>query len=145
MTETVRSAGCICGSVRLSITGEPFAMAYCHCESCRRWFGAPVHAGALWPAEKVRVVVGAERLATFKRSQRTGSHRKFCTHCGAPVLIDHPDVGMIDIPAVSVADLEFKPTLHSHYPERVVSFHDGLPKYKTFDPAIVGDGETVPE
>ena len=145
MAETVRTASCICGAVQLSLTGEPFAMAYCHCESCRRWFGAPVHASSLWPADNVRVVAGTEHLATFKRTEHSGSHRKFCTDCGSPVLVDHPDVGMTDVPAVSVADLEFKPTLHSHYPERVVSFNDGLPKYKTFDPAIVGTGETVPE
>jgi hypothetical protein len=93
----------------------------------------------------VQVVLGAEHLATFKRTEGTGSHRQFCTKCGAPVLIGHPDVGMTDVPAVSVSDLEFKPTLHSHYPERTVSFRDGLPKYKTFDPAIVGAGEMVPE
>ena len=145
MAETVRSAGCICGAVKLEITGEPFAMAFCHCESCRRWCGAPVHAGALWPTACVNVVVGAERLATFERSPNSGSLRRFCPACGCPVLIEHPGVGMTDVPAVSVRGLEFKPTLHTHYPERVVSFRDGLPKYKNFDPAIVGSGETVPE
>lgn len=140
----VRQASCLCGTVRLSLTGEP-SMAFCHCESCRRWFGAPVHGGALWPEGNVRIVAGEECLATYKRTEKTGSLRRFCTACGAPVRVDHPDVGMVDVPAVSVADLEFRPTLHSHYPERVVSFRDGLPKYKTFDPAIVGDGETVPE
>jgi hypothetical protein len=145
MSATLRTAGCLCGAVQLSLIGEPFGMAYCHCESCRRWFGAPVHAGCLWPDENVRVVKGAEHLTLFKRTERSGSHRQFCSVCGAPVLVGHPDVGMTDVPAVSVSNLEFKPTLHTHYPERVVAFRDGLPKYRYFDPAIVGDSETVPE
>lgn len=120
-------------------------MAYCHCESCRRWFGAPVHASSLWPADNVQVVAGTEHMTTFKRTEKTGSYRKFCAVCGSPVLVDHPTDGVIDVPAVSVAGLDFKPTLHTHYPERVISFLDGLPKYQTFDPAIACSGEMVPE
>ena len=52
---------------------------------------------------------------------------------------------MTDIAAVSIPDLVFEPTLHSHYPEKILSIRDGLPKYRDFDPAVGGSGETVPE
>jgi hypothetical protein len=52
---------------------------------------------------------------------------------------------MTDVPAGSVAELAFKPRLHTHYPERVLAIRDGLPKYKDFDPDLGGTGETVPE
>ena len=55
MSEIIRKSGCLCGAVQLTITGEPAVMTYCHCESCRRWIGAPVHAGCLFPAENVRI------------------------------------------------------------------------------------------
>ena len=145
MSETSRTGGCICGAVQLRMTGEPFAMAYCHCESCRRWIGAPVHASSLWPAKSVQIEKGADRLTTFKRTERSGSHRKFCRLCGSPVLIDHPTVSMIDVPAGSVTDLVFEPSLHSHYSEKVLAIRDGLPKYRDFDPAVGGSGEKVPE
>ena len=28
---------CFCGAVQLTVTGEPVAMGYCHCDSCRHW------------------------------------------------------------------------------------------------------------
>ena len=88
---------------------------------------------------------GSELLETFKRTEESGSHRTFCRGCGTPVLVDHPTVSMIDVPAVSVHGLAFKPSLHSHYPERVLSIHDGLPKYKDFQPEVGGSSETVGE
>ena len=30
---------CFCGAVTIEVTGEPEAMGYCHCESCRSWSG----------------------------------------------------------------------------------------------------------
>ena len=145
MGESLRNAGCLCRAVQLAITGEPVAMAYCHCESCRGWLGAPVHASSLWPATAVRIEAGAERLRTFKRTEGSGSHRQFCTSCGTPVLVDHPSIGMTDVPAGAVADLVFEPTLHTHYGERVLDLRDGLPKYRDFDPALGGTGERLPE
>ena len=145
MATTVRSGGCLCGAVRLSISGEPTVMAYCHCESCRRWIGAPVHGSSLWPDASVSVEQGADLLATFKRTEGTGSVRQFCTACGSPVRILHPGIRMTDIPAVSIPELVFEPTLHTFYGERVIPMRDGLPKYKDNDPALGGTGERLPE
>jgi hypothetical protein len=146
MNRKSRSGSCLCGAVQLVVTGEPMVMTYCHCESCRRWIGSPVHGSSLWLSENVRIEKGADMLATFKRTPETGSLRKFCSSCGTPVLIDHPGaVALTDIPAVSISDLEFVPALHTHYGERAVSMRDGLPKYKDFDPAVGGSGETLPE
>jgi len=142
---TERTAACLCGAVQLLLTGEPEGMAHCHCESCRRWYGAPVHAGALWKTENVAVSAGEEHLVTFRRFEGTGSYRKFCGRCGAPVLVDHPPVGMTDIPAVSVAGLHFRASCHTHYREGVPAIKDGLPKYAGFEPAVGGDGQLVPE
>src|SRR5207249_6986507 len=35
---------CFCGAVKFTVTGEPAAMGYCHCESCRSWSAGPVNA-----------------------------------------------------------------------------------------------------
>lgn len=145
MGASLRKAGCLCGAVQLSITGEPVVMAYCHCESCRRWLGAPVHASSLWATTQIRIDAGADRLAMFKRTEGTGSHRQFCTSCGSPVLVGHPGIGMTDVPAVAVAGLVFEPTLHTFYGEGVLAMPDGLPKYRDNDPALGGTGERLPE
>jgi hypothetical protein len=143
MTDQTYKAGCLCGAVQLEITGDPAVQAFCHCESCRRWLSAPIHAAALWPMPSVKVVKGADNLGVFKRTE--ASHRQFCKSCGAAVLVNHPGMGMIDVPAGSVVGLSYKPTLHVNYGEKVMSVHDGLPKFKDFPKEFGGSGETLPE
>ena len=143
MADATRKSGCMCGAVQLELSGEPAVMTYCHCESCRGWLGAPVHAASLWPAASVKIVKGADKLGVYKRTE--ASHRKFCTSCGTPVLIDHPAMGMIDVPAGRIAGLAYKPGLHVHYGEKVMSVRDGLPKFNDFPKDFGGSGKTLPE
>lgn len=138
-----RESKCMCGAVRLEISGDPGAMAYCHCESCRGWLGAPVHAASLWPTDNVRVVKGEDKLGTYKRTE--ASHRQFCTACGTPVLVRHPQLGMTDVPAGAISGLKYEPAIHVHYGEKVLTIKDGLPKYKDFPKDFGGSGDTVPE
>jgi hypothetical protein len=133
----------MCGAVQLELTGEPPVMAYCHCESCRGWLAAPLHAASLWPTASVRVVSGADKLGTFKRTE--ASHRKFCTVCGTAVMVDHPSLRMVDVPAGRVPGLAFKPTVHVHYAEKVLPVKDGLTMFRDFPKDFGGSGEMLPE
>ena len=145
MRETIRTGGCLFGAIQFSLVGEPVVMTYCHCESCRRWLGAPVHAGCLFPTKSVQIEKGVDLLVTFKRTESSGSDPQFCKTCETAVFNNHPNIRMTDIPAVSIPDLVFEPKLHSHYPERVLSIRDGLPKYKDWEPSFGGTDEVVPE
>jgi hypothetical protein len=142
MANTYKS-GCACGAVELEISGDPAVQVYCHCNSCRSWLGAPIHAASLWPASNVKVVKGADKLGMYKRTEN--SHRQFCTSCGAPVLVEHPSFGMIDVPAGSIGGFDYQPRLHVHYGEKVMAVRDGLPKFKDFPKEFGGSGDTVPE
>src|SRR5262245_11100610 len=93
--------------------------------SCRGWLGAPIHAAALWPTDKV-LVRGEDRLGVFKKTE--ASHRQFCRDCGAPVFVRHPAMGMTDVLAGGVRGLDWKPTVHAHDQEKVLALKDGLPK-----------------
>jgi hypothetical protein len=141
-TQTYK-AGCPCGAVQLEISGEPAVQAYCHCESCRSWFAAPVNAAALWPVQNVKVVKGAENLGLYKKTE--ASHRQFCRTCGAAVMVGHPGLGMTDIPSGSVAGFKYQPTVHVNYGEKVLAIRDGLPKFKDFPKEFGGSGEMLPE
>jgi hypothetical protein len=134
---------CACGAVELEISGDPAVQAYCHCESCRSWLGAPIHAAALWPSQNVKVVKGADNLGLYKRTE--ASHRQFCRSCGSPVMVGHPGLGMTDIPSGNVLGLVYSPTVHVNYGEKVMSVRDGLPKFRDFPKEFGGSGETLPE
>ena len=57
---------CFCSAVKIEVSGEPVVMGYCHCRSCRSWSGGPVNAFTLWQPDAVRVMSGAEHIATFR-------------------------------------------------------------------------------
>jgi hypothetical protein len=134
---------CFCGAVEIEVSGEPAAMGYCHCESCREWSAGPVNAFTLWPPEAVRVVKGEEHLRQYNKTEMSG--RKWCAQCGGHVMSEHPPLGLVDVYAAIIPSLAFRPAVHVNYAESVLPIRDGLPKLKDFPADFGGSGETVPE
>ena len=54
-TTSSYSGSCFCGAVRFTVSGDPAAMGYCHCTSCRHWSASPVNAFVLWKSDAVKV------------------------------------------------------------------------------------------
>src|SRR5580692_4547943 len=71
---------CFCGAVELTVTGEPAAMGFCHCTSCRQWSGGPVNAFTLWKHAAVEITKGAAAIGTYNQTEV--SFRKWCKTCG---------------------------------------------------------------
>ncbi|MGH7010975.1 MAG: GFA family protein [Caulobacteraceae bacterium] len=134
---------CFCGAVRIEAQGAPQAMGYCHCRSCRSWSGGPVNAFSLWRPEDVRVTAGAENLAAFTKTAM--SERQYCAICGGHVMTRHPSLGLVDVFAATIPDLQFKPAVHVNYAETVLPIRDGLPKLRDFPKEFGGSGEAVAE
>jgi len=134
---------CFCGAVEVEVTGEPAAMGYCHCQSCRTWSAGPVNAFTLWTPDNVKITKGADQLGKYQKTET--SIRQFCTECGGHVLTDHPTFGLIDVYAALLPDLKFEPAVHVNYAETVLPMKDGLPKLKDFPAELGGSGEAVPE
>ncbi|HEY1751410.1 MAG TPA: GFA family protein [Caulobacteraceae bacterium] len=134
---------CFCGAVRIEASGAPQAMGYCHCRSCRSWSGGPVNAFGLWRPEDVRVVAGAEHVATFTKTPL--SERRYCARCGGHLMTNHPPLGLVDVFAATLPDLPFQPGVHVNYAETVLPMRDGLPKLKDFPREFGGSGEAMAE
>ncbi len=134
---------CFCGAVQLEAEGEPEAMGYCHCASCRSWSGGPVNAFSLWKPDAVRITDGSDELATY---QKTGfSQRQYCAKCGGHLMTNHPTLGLVDVFAATLPTLAFTPGVHVNYAESVLPMRDGLPKLKDFPAEFGGSGETMAE
>ncbi len=142
-TDKTYSGSCFCGEVQLSVTGEPVAMGYCHCESCRHWSAGPVNAFTLWKPDAIKVTHGAENICSYNKS--TNSYRKWCKNCGGHVLTEHPAMGLTDVYAAIIPALPFQPEVHVHYQETVLHIHDGLPKIKDVSKEMGGSGVSLPE
>ena len=137
------SGSCFCGAVKISAKGEPNAMGYCHCESCRSWSAGPVNAFTLWNPDAIKVTSGAKHLKTFAKSPM--SERQFCDKCGGHVMTRHPTLGVVDVFAATIPRLKFKPALHVNYGETVLRMKDGLTKFKDFPKDFGGSGKEVAE
>jgi len=134
---------CFCGAVELTVTGEPAAMGYCHCESCRSWSAGPVNAFTLWNPDAVKVTKGADNIGTYNKTPN--SARKWCKTCGGHLFTEHPGLGLTDVYAAVIPDVEFKPGVHVNYQETKLRMKDGLTKLKDFPKEFGGSGDTVTE
>lgn len=134
---------CFCGAVKLTVTGEPVGMGYCHCESCRHWSAGPVNAFTLWAPKSVSITTGEEKLGSY--SKTPASIRKWCTTCGGHVLTEHPGMGVTDVYAAVIPDFPYRAGLHVHYQETKLPMRDGLPKMKDVPAEMGGSGSTVAE
>lgn len=142
MTDTHKGT-CFCGAVEIEAEGDPAAMGYCHCESCRHWSAGPINAFTLWPPEKVKITKGEEYVATYNKTPN--SDRKWCTKCGGHLMAGHPGLNLTDVYAAILPDVTFTPGIHVNYAETVLPMKDGLTKMKDFPAEFGGSGETVAE
>ncbi|HEY1286812.1 MAG TPA: GFA family protein [Burkholderiales bacterium] len=134
---------CFCGAVHFTVTGEPAAMGYCHCESCRTWSAGPVNAFTLWKPEAVRVTRGADQIGSYSKTPR--SHRKWCKRCGGHLFTEHPGWGVTDVYAAVIPEFQFRPGVHVNYQETKLHMHDGLPKLKDYPSEMGGSGIAIAE
>ena len=134
---------CFCGAVKLKVTGEPVAMGYCHCTSCRSWSAGPVNAFSLWKPESVTVTQGANQIGTFAKTP--ASERKWCVRCGGHLMSAHPAWNLVDVYAATLPSFKFRPGVHVHYQETVLRMPDGLPKMRDIPAEMGGSGVTLPD
>jgi len=142
-TTDMYSGTCFCGAVQFTVSGEPAAMGYCHCQSCRQWSASPVNAFSLWAPTALKVTQGAEHIGTYNKTPV--SFRKWCQVCGGHLFSEHPTMGLIDVYAAMLPTLAFKPGVHVNYQETVLHMHDGVAKMKDMPKEMGGSGQTLPE
>ena len=134
---------CFCRAVQFTVSGEPVAMGYCHCESCRHWSAAPVTAFSLWKPEAVKVTQGADLIGTYNKTSR--SYRKWCKTCGGHIFTEHPTMGLTDVYVAVIPDLPYKAGVHVNYQETVLRIKDGVPKLKDVPKENGGSGASMEE
>jgi len=137
------NGSCFCGAVTLTVTGEPVAMGFCHCTSCRQWSAGPINAFTLWAPASVKVTKGADNIGSFNKTPN--STRQWCKSCGGHLMTEHPNAGVIDVYAATIPELAFKPGVHVFYGETVLPIKDGLPKQKDMPAEFGGSGTILAE
>ena len=145
---TNHQGGCFCGAVKFKLIGDPEAMAYCHCNSCRHWSAGPVSAFTLWKPDTLEIVQGEDNITGFNGNPGSSnntvvSKRKWCKSCGGHLYTEHPTMGLIDVPAAVIKQFSFKPEFHVHYQETVHPMTDNLTKFKDLPKEAGGSGVEI--
>lgn len=143
MTTDQYKGQCFCGAVKFTVSGQPEGMGYCHCASCRSWSASPVNGFTLWQPDAMKITEGGDNIGEFRKTEQ--SHRKFCIKCGGHLMTDHPEMGLVDVYSAMLPGLEFKPGLHVHYGEKVLSIPDGLAKFVDLPAELGGSGQELPD
>jgi len=135
---------CLCGAIRLEVTGEFLHAYYCHCSRCRRASASSFATNAFARTEELRVVAGEDELGAFESTP--GVFRHFCTRCGSQLFNRNEHVPQIRSVRLGVMDDDpgIRPSVHNFVGSRApwMEISDGLP---TFIEANVPPPSLTPE
>ena len=71
---------CLCGAVKVSLSGIEPKVGACHCQMCQQWCGGP--GMAIDVGENI-AIVGKKSLKIFASSE--WGERAFCAECGSSI------------------------------------------------------------
>jgi len=81
---SIRTGGCLCGSVRFEARGEPFRTLVCHCRFCQRMTGTTSYAESMYPIDDVSF--SGAGFSTYEHRSASSSklvYVHFCARCGS--------------------------------------------------------------
>jgi hypothetical protein len=127
MTERNIEGGCLCGSVRYRIQGEPLVSGTCQCRTCRKASAAAIVPWLQVDSECFAFTTG--KPVEFNSSPSVT--RTFCGRCGTPLTYWKTSYGgKIDVTTCSLDDPDaFPPVAHvwTSHKLKWVKLADGLP------------------
>jgi len=115
-----REAACLCGQLRLEVSGEPFAVSICNCLACQRRTGSAFGMQAGFNKEQVEI---GGRFNDYSRISDESDRKEhvfhFCPECGSQVFYTEPtEPDLIVVSIGSFADPSFPPPTESSYDSR---------------------------
>ena len=90
-----RRGGCQCGGLRYEVTGEPVAVAVCHCPDCQKQSGSAFGMSMLVEKEAFRWLAGEPRRWSTTAASGATKECVFCPDCGGRILNElssRPDI-----------------------------------------------------
>jgi hypothetical protein len=124
--------------VKLTVTGDPAAQFYCHCDHCQKVHGAGYVPIMMYPAGQIQVTEG-EPLDWALVS----TPRMTCPKCGTRIFAEVKSVGMRGLVAHLMPAGSFKPMFHIQCQHAMLPVVDKLPHFKSFPAAFGGSDDVV--
>lgn len=129
---------CLCGTVKVQLTGEPLTQFYCHCDDCQAASGGAYIGVAIYPSDAISVIQGELTTWTLKTLPR-----QRCAVCGAHVMAEVPDASTYGVKSNLLPKGLFKPEFHIQCQHAILPIKDNLPHFKSFPASFGGTDERV--
>ena len=125
---TERTGGCLCGSVRYRLSGEPVASRTCWCRDCQR-IASNGTVNAIFP--KTAISVTGELVEyTSVASSGNAVTRRFCPRCGSHLFAENS--GRPSLAVVRLGTLDEPSSIKP----AVNIWCSSAPAWASFDPAL---------
>ena len=122
---------CLCGAVRIEISGDFLYAYYCHCSRCRRASASSFATNGFVRTEELRIVQGQDRLGSLESTP--GVFRRFCVDCGSQIFNQNEHVPQIRSVRLGVIDGDpgIRPRAHIFVGSRApwIEIADELPTF----------------
>ena len=77
--------GCLCGSVRYQVTGDPEVASVCHCRYCQLRSGSAFSISVYFAQDQVQLGDGVVKTHELTTASGRAFDTRFCTECGTTV------------------------------------------------------------
>ena len=81
----ILTGGCLCGTLRFTVSAPVEALRACHCTHCQKTSGTGASVNALVAASAFAITQGTPRRYDDKADSGRTLCRYFCGDCGSPV------------------------------------------------------------
>ena len=135
MSKVSVNGGCLCGSVRYAVTGEPKKFYHCYCKRCRKATGTGHASNLMMMNAELVFTQGEGMVKRYKVPEAERFSRQFCATCGSPVARVVPELDAVVIPAGSLDDeTPIKPQARIFWDSRAEwsCEADDLPKFAEY-------------
>lgn len=128
---------CLCGAVKVEITGSISDIIHCHCSLCRKNSGTAFATNGFISASEFKVLDPDNKVGSYEF--KVGKKRHFCTVCASPIFssnADNPTKLRIRLGLLDSAITE-RPVSHNFVSSKAnwENLDAELPRYDSFEPS----------
>lgn len=121
------NGGCLCGSIRFTLSGPFDRFYFCYCLRCRKSTGSAHASNIFTTPDRIQWLSGQERVRRYELPEAERFCKSFCPDCGSPVPALSRDGKSLIIPAGSLdADPGLRPQAGIFWRVRAAWYEDGL-------------------
>lgn len=120
------TGGCLCGSVKFSVTDSFKAFYQCHCKQCQQLTGSAFASNIFTDPDNIEWIVGESNITNYEHPSR-GFSKSFCEVCGSAVPFVNKAKTSLIVPAGSLNELpEMQPQANIFTSEEACWLKPGL-------------------